>query len=143
MGAAEFEVDVDTTGLEAEIKRFEKRGGDLSQVMSTVAEHLVAAVSDRFEAEGDGQWPPLAPATIAARRKGGRGAKILQDTGRWAGSHRAYFGRDFAEAASDTSYAIYHVSKAPRKRVPYRSPYDLNQRVYDEAVDLILEAVTG
>lgn len=40
-----------------------------------------AFVRRRYSKEGDGDWQALAPSTLAKRRKKGKGAKILRDTG--------------------------------------------------------------
>ena len=40
-----------------------------------------AFVRKRFAREGDGTWAPLASSTLMKRRKQGKGAKILRDTG--------------------------------------------------------------
>jgi phage gpG-like protein len=89
-----------------------------------VAELLVAGVHDVFEAEGPG-WAPLAESTLKARRKGGAGAKILQDTGVMAGSIAPAWGDTYAEAFAGVSYAIYHVSKEPRSHLPLRDFFNL------------------
>jgi phage gpG-like protein len=142
VSSAHFDVTLDATDLVKQIRAFEKRGGDLSPTMAIIAEDLVSAVSDEFDTEGHGKWPALAESTLASRRRRGKGAKILQDTGRWAGSHQPQHGTDWAEAASDVEYAIYHVSDAPRSVIPYRSPYDLPEDVFERAEQTILEAIT-
>ncbi len=43
---------------------------------------MLSSIDKNFRAEGrPKRWAPLSPMTIAMRRKKGRGAKILQDTG--------------------------------------------------------------
>ena len=48
---------------------------------------MLGSIDKNFRAEGrPKRWAPLSPMTIAMRRKKGRGAKILQDTGMGKGS---------------------------------------------------------
>ena len=75
-----------------------------SGALAVAAEMLVAEVNDKFQSGGPG-WPPLAESTLARRR--GSVAQILVDTGRLAGSIHGVHGADFAEAATDVSYAVY------------------------------------
>lgn len=56
-------------------------------------------------------WTPLKPATLKARRKGGktgRSAKILQDTGRLKNSIVASSTVDRAEVGTNVIYAATH-----------------------------------
>jgi len=112
----------------------------LPEMLPIIAELLVAGVSDVFEAEGPG-WQPLADSTIAARRRHGVGAKILQNSGLMAGSVSPGWGDTFAEASSLFSYDVYHVSKEPRSHLPLRDFYDIGPfeaPILDEAAALIL-----
>ena len=57
---------------------------DLEAALAAIGQSLVEKVEQEFEGERDPYglpWKPLAPATLEKRRKKGRGAKILQDTG--------------------------------------------------------------
>lgn len=134
------QVGVDTREVERLLAAYRKAGGDLSGTMAVIAEDLVAAVNDEFETGGRGRWPPLAESTLNSRR--GSVAQILVDTGRFAGSIRAESGPDFAEAATDVSYAVYHVSDAPRTIIPLRNPFDIPEEVFERAAQTILESVT-
>lgn len=114
------------------------RLGDLTP---TIAEMLVAAVQDVFDAEGPG-WAPLAPSTLAGRRGGGAGAKILQDTGVLVNSVSGDSGPDFAEAGSAVPYGAFHVTGT--RRMPARDwlAVDLDA-LSDEVAELILAEVAG
>jgi phage gpG-like protein len=105
------------------------------------AEHLVAAVSDEFESAGRGRWAPLAERTLANRR--GSAAQILVDTGRFAGSIEPDSGPDFAEAGTDVSYAVYHVSDEPRSIIPLRNPFDVDEERIAEAYEMIVTDVAA
>lgn len=112
------------------------RAVDLSEPMAVIAESLVSEVNDKFEMGGPG-WPDLADSTKASRR--GTSAQILVDTGRLAGSIQAESGADYAEAATDVEYAVYHVSDAPRSKIPLRDFFDLDDRVFEEAAQTLVE----
>ena len=134
------DVAVDTSDLEKQLAAYRKRAGNLSGTMAIVAEHLVAAVNDEFESAGNGRWAPLAPRTLKKRR--GTSAQILKDTGRLAASIRADSGPDWAEASTDVSYAVFHMSDAPRSLIPLRNPFDLPDEVFDGATDILIYELT-
>ncbi len=73
---------LDLTPLKWLAKRYKGQGlpGGLDEQWGKIYERFVRR---RFTRAGDGTWRPLAPATIASRRKGkGSGAaQILRDTG--------------------------------------------------------------
>jgi phage gpG-like protein len=137
-GRSYFDVSIDTSELVGAIEAFEKRGKRLDDTMSVAAEVLVSAVNDKFQAGGPG-WAPLAESTLLQRR--GTVAQILVDTGRLVGSIHGMHGDDFAEAATDVSYAVYHVSSAPRSNLPLRDFFDLPEQVFDDILELVLEAL--
>ena len=137
MGAG-VDVTADLSELQKFLTKWRKRAADLTPVMAVVAEHLVAAVNDELESAGNGRWAPLAESTLKKRRKEGRGAQVLKDTGRLAASIRADAGPDFAEASTDVGYAVYHASEAPRALIPLRNPFDLPDEVLDEATDILV-----
>jgi phage gpG-like protein len=138
-GAA-FEVCLDASELEGALDAFAKRGGRLDDAMTIAAEMLVTAVNEKFEASGPG-WKPLAESTLLRRR--GAVAQILVDTGRLAGSIHGAHGADFAEAATDVAYAVYHVSSAPRSRVPLRDFFELPEHVFDDILEFVLDRLTA
>lgn len=134
---------VDITELLDVLQGIEDRAGDLSVPMGNIAEALVGRVNDKFEGGGPG-WQGLAASTLAKRRKAGKGAEILKDNGRLAGSIEPDSGPDYAEAATDVEYAVYHVSDAPRTKIPKRDFLDvLDDDMLDEAADTIMAYLTG
>lgn len=118
-----FQIKVDST-LALVLEQYQAQAQSAYKMLPAVAELLVAGVLDVFEAEGPG-WAPLAEATLRARRKDGKAAKILQDTGMMADSIAPAWGDTYAEAFAGVSYAIYHVSKEPRHRLPMRDFFNL------------------
>lgn len=134
---------VDITDLLDLLADMEDRASDLSAPMAIIAEALVGRVNDKFESGGPG-WPALAESTKANRRKRGSGAQILKDTGRLAGSIQPDSGSDYAEAATDVEYAVYHVSDEPREVIPKRDFLDvLDDEMLDEAATTITTYLTG
>ena len=137
-----FDVKVDGSKLVKLLRRFERAGGDLTPAMQVIAEQLVSAVNDEFESAGRGRWPALEASTIARRRKKGRGAQILKDTGRLAASIRGDAGSDWAMAATDVGYAVYHVSHEPRRVIPLRNFFDVPETVIEDAAQTLLDMLT-
>lgn len=71
-----------------------------------------------------------------------RSYKILQDTGNLVGSITPDFDERSWEAYTNVPYAKYHISKAPRRKVPLRDFFDIDQeRFMDEVTDVILTAI--
>jgi len=73
------------------VKALLKKAGDKSKDLRIPLKRcgilMVGSIDKNFRAEGrPKKWAPLSPMTIAMRRKKGRGAKILQDTGHGKGS---------------------------------------------------------
>jgi phage gpG-like protein len=135
--------ELDWEELEKAVEKLDILSGGTfaTGLMQVVAEMLVSAVSDRYESEGDGEWPPIQKAT--AKRKGGS-TKIMQATGRLAGSTSPFWGSDFAEASTSVAYVVYHLRGGPI--MPKRNPFEvgtgkLGRGVFDEARDFILDSV--
>ena len=77
----EFTISVDAT---KGIQKLNEIGKQLkpNKVLTLMGMDMLSWIDKNFKAEGlEGKWKPLSPNTIAARRKKGKGAKILQDTG--------------------------------------------------------------
>lgn len=76
---------LEARGLEALKRRLARLSEpDFEGALAAIGQALVEKVEQSFEREADpyGEpWKPLAPSTLEKRRKKGRGAKILQDTG--------------------------------------------------------------
>ena len=134
-----FDVTIDASEIVEQIEYFEERGGNLEPVMAVIAEILVEGVNDQYDTEGGGRWPPHAASTLRKRRGGGRGARLMQDTGVLAASTEPNYGSDFAEATTGVEYIVYHLDGGPI--IPQRNPFDLEDDVFDEAVETLLEYV--
>jgi len=74
-----------------EIRALLKKAGDKAKDLRIPLKRsgilMLGSIDKNFRAEGrPTKWAPLSPMTIAMRRKKGKGAKILQDTGHGRGS---------------------------------------------------------
>lgn len=136
-------VYLEPSDLTAQLDALEKRGTSAAPVMAVIAEMLVSRVSDEFETAGHGKWKKLSASTLAKRRKQGKGAQILKDTGVAAASVRQEATATSAEASTDVAYMVYHCSDAPRSIIPLRNPFDIPDEAFDEATDLLLAFVAG
>ena len=128
---------VDMSELDRELKAIERRVTDYSEITPVLAEILVSWVNDAWDSAGFGQWAPLAPSTLYKRRKRGAGAQILKDTGRAAASVQADGGPTWAQAATDVSYMVYHVSNAARSVIPLRDPFDVEEQAWPDLSDAL------
>jgi len=77
----------DDEKVRALLKKAGEKANDLRVPLKRCGILMVGFIDKNFRAEGrPTKWAPLSPMTIAMRRKEGRGAKILQDTGLGKGS---------------------------------------------------------
>lgn len=133
------EVTLDSTGLTAVINQYVANAGQLEPVAQQIAAMLVAAVDEEWDSGGHGQWEQLKQSTLDNRRREGRGAKILEDTGVAAGSVMPAYGSDYASAYTNVPYMIFHTSDQPRTIIPYRNPFDFDpENVLDRSAEMIL-----
>jgi phage virion morphogenesis protein len=103
---APIQVD-DRTVIEA-FNRLLALGTDPKPWLTTIGRDLEATTRLRFRDGRDprgASWAPLSPVTIALRRKGGRGAKPLLDTGRLANSITSAVGENYVEVGTNVIYA--------------------------------------
>ena len=128
---------VDTSELDRELSAIERRVTDYSPITPVLAEILVSAVNDRWQSGGNGQWPALAASTLYKRRLHGKGAQILLDTGRAAASVQADSGDTWAQAATDVSYMVFHVSDGARSKIPLRDPFDVEEAAWPDLADAL------
>jgi len=147
--------EIDFSSLMRAVNDLGKKMADASRTMPILAEALVSSVQDVFEQEGavggNPRWPDLKskrPRDASrkvkkrgkgARKRGRRGPKILQDTGIMAGSITPASNDTIVQAYTGVGYAVYHVSKAPRKVIPLRDFFAIDEaEFYKEAADVIL-----
>jgi phage gpG-like protein len=162
--------DIDFTSLMSAVGAFQRNMSDATRALPVIAESLVSHVQDVFEKEGavggNPRWPDITDET-KLRRRGGkkkkakvhgplrRGEKrqkrvvpsgkftILQDTGVLAASITPAVGGSWVEAYTGVRYAVYHVSKEPRRVIPLRDFFAIDEKsFYADAAETILAVVT-
>ncbi len=135
-------VAVDASELNGVLLRFEDQARNLDRILPVIADMLVTAVDDVYQAEGPG-WEPFAPSTVRSRGSMGS-AKLLQDTGVMAGSTIGESGSNYAQARAKVPYAKYHATG--NANLPKRNPFELGPfeaGVLDDVAELILDEVVG
>lgn len=106
-------VVIDASGLFEKIATLRK-GLTPAPFLHAIGLRLMSWVDQHFKNPVDPTWPALSPNTIAGRRKGGAGAKPLQDTGRlkmsWtrAGGNPRVLGDHTVQVSSNVEYAKFH-----------------------------------
>ena len=124
-----FDVKVDGKELMQLIKRFERAGNDMTPFMGVISEQLTAEVNDMFESAGHGKW---SNSLVDGR------PIFLKRSGVLAASVYGLATDHTAEAATGVSYAVYHCSSAPRKKIPLRDPFDIPDEAFDRANETLL-----
>lgn len=138
--------EIDFSALMGAVSEFRRNMSDASRALPVIAESLHSHVIDVFDKEGavpgHSKWPPLSPATLK-RRRASANPKILQDTTHLIGSITPYASGTFVEAYTNVPYAIYHVSKAPRRVIPLRDFFAIDEKsFYADAADTLLAIIT-
>jgi phage gpG-like protein len=159
-------VGLDSSALTEVLERLQRAGASvMAEVSPALAEILVTAVQEVFEREGAvggrPKWPDLAESTKRSRAKRQPGGKtkrgpydaksrpvgvfkILQDTGILAGSITPFSDGIEAEAFTNVPYAGYHISDAPRQKIPLRDFTDIDfEAAQREAIELILSQLVS
>lgn len=118
--------------------------------MAFIADEMLGEAHENIETEGHGKWPDLADATLEARRKAGKGAKMLADTGRLAGSFETEYSNEHAEVFTNVEYGKFHVSAEhgastdARTHVPERDYFQFEEgKVERSAMDALTAEIVG
>jgi phage gpG-like protein len=140
-------VRADFSALTGLLDDLERATGDVPRVMPIIAEAMVSEVLRVFEMEGavggEPKWEDLAEST-KNRRRSSTSFKILQDTTVLVGSITPDHGDDYVEAFTNVPYAVYHISKAPRRVIPLRDFFAIDQEEFlAEASDIIVSVLLG
>lgn len=96
--------------LQARFKSMARKIKNRRPLFKRIGIKLLNKINEGFEQEeNDGKkWTPLAESTIAQRRKEGKGAMILQDTGRLKGSYTSQVTGDTLRVGTNVEYAPIH-----------------------------------
>lgn len=142
MGLDESGVVVDASELGPVLRELEKRvEGGTHGALEQIAMVMTGMVEDEYQTQGHGKWPGFAESTLRKRRKS-QSPKLLQDTGNAAGSTTEAVEQDSAVAFTAVTYMVYHTSQEPRHVIPYRNPFDVDEKqLLDQAADIVLAAV--
>ena len=108
---AVFDINIDN---DKEIKALLEKAGDKAKDLRIPLKRagilMVGSIDKNFRAEGrPDKWTPLSDMTLSMRRKHGKGAKILQDTGRGKGSiDYKVISNQQVEIGTDVQYMAAH-----------------------------------
>ena len=80
MGAS-ITIDLDTSAFSPAMDEIKAATSDLKELCTLLAGRAVKMIDRKFQKSGPG-WVPLSARTLRRRRKNGRGAKPLLDTGK-------------------------------------------------------------
>lgn len=138
--------NIETSGngeLQAILHNFRVRGQKLDRLLPAIGELLLAGVNDIVDMEGPG-WDPLKESTLERRRKAGRGAKMLQDSGLMMTTLDDGFGPDFVEVKMGVPYGKFFVD--PQYEASKRNPFDLSpieDDLMEDVKDVLLSGLEG
>jgi phage virion morphogenesis protein len=119
MTAPIVRIDIDDAKVRAALAQLLATGADLTPLMAEIAGVMHDAVEENFAQQGRPRWAALKPSTLRRRRLRGKGAKILQDSGRLAASIRQESGRDYAQVGTNVAYARIHHFGGTIERAPH------------------------
>ena len=120
-GGAVFSFEIENNEqIKALLKKAGDKGKDLRVPLKRAGILMVGSIDKNFRAEGrPDKWTPLSDMTLAMRRKHGRGAKILQDTGHGKGSIvYKVISNQQVEIGTDVGYMATH--QTGKGRIPQR-----------------------
>lgn len=106
-----FKIEVQDEAVQAALGRLAASGSDMSVPMRAIARALRNITEDAFQKQASPfgpAWAALKPSTLAGRRGGGEGAKILQDTGQLAASISSSSDATSATVRAGKRYAAIH-----------------------------------
>lgn len=122
-------VSINVTGAKRKFRNLRNRISSRKILQSIGNAHLYW-IGQNFKAEGSlggTRWAPLSARTLAGRRKAGRGAKILRDTGRLSmsfvsgGSNNIFrVGPQSVTVGTNVEYAEAHEKGDPSEGIPRR-----------------------
>ncbi|HAE76489.1 TPA: phage virion morphogenesis protein [Morganella morganii] len=99
-----YSIKINTDGFEAALDKLVRGLENREPLMRRLAGMMADAVEENFAQEGRPKWMGWSPST-ARRRRGGR---ILQLSGRLAGSIGSYSDNDSAVVGTNVKYARIH-----------------------------------
>lgn len=138
---ANLQFTLDTAKYGQGLKAVEDKLGDLTELMELLCSRVVKLITRKFAQSGPG-WVPLSKRTLRRRRKKGKGAKPLLDTGRLRASVVAEGSGSIKEITkigfrlgTNLKYAATH--QFGRGRIPARPFMPTERELEDEFYPLI------
>tara|TARA_Y100000310_G_scaffold171492_2_gene171695 strand:+ start:8505 stop:8951 length:447 start_codon:yes stop_codon:yes gene_type:complete len=123
-------VSINVAGAKTKLRRFRNQFS-ARQILQSIGNAHLHWIGQNFKAEGSlggSKWKPLSARTLAGRKKSGRGAKILRDTGRLSmsfvsgGSSNIFrIGPQSVTVGTEVDYAEQHekgIDVPKRKMLP-------------------------
>lgn len=143
-------INFSVIGVNALEKRIKSARQRLEKRKATNAKAVILIdrwIQKNFQNEGKevGGWEPLAESTLAQRRtgkKGGKGNRILQDTGQLKSRWKHFWNNDSARVTSGVPYAVYHDSDKPRSKLPRRPILPDEKHILNDLLKLFGKFVT-
>lgn len=117
-----LEVTLDLDAFDGLAEKIAKRSIDLTPQLEVIGQDVMNAVQDAFK---QGSFVPLAESTLKRKAKAGKSSQPLIYDGTWRRQHHTRVESNSVTVVTDVPYAVYHVSSAPRTKIPLRNPYDL------------------
>ncbi|CAB3764137.1 phage virion morphogenesis protein [Paraburkholderia humisilvae] len=102
------DIEIDDSAFEQAMERISGFLKDASPVMSMVSALMADAVEENFAAEGRPKWLGLSRKTLKRRREDAGTGKILQRSGRLAGSIEQSHDATSARVGTNVVYAAIH-----------------------------------
>jgi phage virion morphogenesis protein len=108
MAGFSISVDLNADAATRQLLRVMK-AAERRRLLAAIGNRVLEWVNQNFREEGaEEKWEPLSPNTIAGRRGGGSGAKILRDTGRLAQSFTSRVRGSVAIVGTSDKRASWH-----------------------------------
>jgi len=148
---AGFTIDFDASATLRELGRLIQKCEDPRDALDAVGFDFASRVDRTFDAQADPwnrAWRPLSPLTLRLRRKRGKGAEILRDTGRLAASITHNVVGDTVEIGTNVQYGAHHqLGRGPMFRpfLPIREDGtpDVPDAWTREAIDIVRKMLEG
>lgn len=110
-------ITVDDAGLRRTLDALTRATSDMRRPLDAIGMALVGRIKGTFVNQRDpagNAWRALAPSTVAGRRKAGKGAQILRDTGRLMNSITHLASASEVVIGTDVEYAAAQQWGHPR-----------------------------
>ncbi|WP_253566523.1 phage virion morphogenesis protein [Burkholderia cenocepacia] len=108
MATSMIEIEIDESRFDAAMARVQALMRDASPITALISESMMGAVEENFAQQGRPKWLGLSPKTLKRRREEAGTGKILQRSGRLAGSVVPSHDATSARVGTNVVYAAIH-----------------------------------